>query len=121
MTYIRKTICPYDCPATCGLLAETDGKRILKVFADPEHPVTKGLICRKMQHYEQSINSPDRILTPMRRIGDKGEGKFEAITWEEAGKEIADRFKKILKEDGPSAILPAYYSGTMGVIQRGLF
>ena len=71
-----------------------------------------------MQHYEQSINSPDRILTPMRRIGDKGEGKFEAITWEEAGKEIADRFKKILKEDGPSAILPAYYSGTMGVIQR---
>lgn len=118
MTYIRKTICPYDCPATCGLLAETDGKRILKVFADPEHPVTKGLICRKMQHYEQSINSPDRILTPMRRIGDKGEGKFEAITWEEAGKEIADRFKKILKEDGPSAILPAYYSGTMGVIQR---
>ena len=68
MTYIRKTICPYDCPATCGLLAETDGKCILKVFADPEHPVTKGLICRKMQHYEQSINSPDRILTPMRRI-----------------------------------------------------
>lgn len=118
MTDIRKTTCPYDCPASCGLLAEIEEGRVVRVTGDPNHPATKGLICRKMQQYQLSINSPDRILFPMRRTGNKGEGKFEPITWEEAVREIAGRFKKIIKENGPSAILPAYYSGTMGVIQR---
>jgi len=67
-SYIRKTICPYDCPTSCGLLAETDGTRILSVKGDPDHPAAKGLICRKMQRYEQSIHSSERLLTPMKRV-----------------------------------------------------
>ncbi len=118
MTDIRRTTCPYDCPASCGLLAEIEGGRVIRVAGDPDHPASKGLICRKMQQYPLSINSPDRILFPMRRIGSKGEGTFEPITWEEAVREIAEHFKQITEEYGPSAILPAYYSGTMGVIQR---
>lgn len=117
-TYIKKIICPYDCPASCGMLAETDGSRILRVKGDPSHPVTKGLICNKMQHYEKSIHSSKRILTPLRRIGAKGEGRFVPITWEEAAEEIARRWKKILEEDGGDAILPLYYSGVMSIIQR---
>lgn len=117
-TYIRKTICPYDCPTSCGLLAETDGCRIIRVKGDPSHPVTKGLICSKMQHYESSIHSPKRILTPLKRTGAKGEGRFAPITWEEAASEIAGRWKKILAEDGGDAILPLYYSGVMSIIQR---
>ena len=49
MTYVQRTICPYDCPTSCGLLAETDGKKILRVKGDKTHPANKGLICGKMQ------------------------------------------------------------------------
>jgi len=117
-SYIRKTICPYDCPTSCGLLAETDGIRILGVKGDPDHPAAKGLICRKMQHYEQSIHSPERIITPMKRVGAKGEGRFEPMTWDAAVKEIAGRWSRILEEDGADAILPMNYSGVMSVLQR---
>lgn len=116
--YTRKTICPYDCPASCGLLAKTDGARILSIKGDPDHPATGGLICGKMHHYEESIHSPERILTPMKRTGLKGEGRFAPISWEEAVEEITGRWKRILEEDGGDAILPVYYSGVMSVIQR---
>lgn len=118
MDYIQKTICPYDCPTTCGLLACTDGTRILEIKGDPSHPACKGLICRKMQDYEASIHSPERILTPLRRIGKKGEGAFTPITWEEAVREITGRWKEILQKEGGDAILPVYYSGVMSLIQR---
>lgn len=118
MIYTQKTICPYDCPAACGLLAETDGTKLLAVRGDKDHPMARGLICRKMQSYERSVNSPDRILTPLKRTGEKGKGKFVPITWEEAAGEIARRFQEILKEDGGRAILPVYFSGVMSVIQR---
>ena len=88
---IKKSICPYDCPTSCGLVIETDGKKILKVKGDENHPATQGLICRKMRNYEESVHSKDRILTPLKRIGKKGEGKFEKITWEEAAQEITDK------------------------------
>ncbi|MDY2735747.1 molybdopterin-dependent oxidoreductase, partial [Intestinibacter sp.] len=115
---IKKTICPYDCPTSCGLLVETDGKKIFKVTGDENHPATNGLICKKMRKYEKSIHSQDRILTPLKRIGKKGEGRFKPITWDEAVEEITIKWKKIIKEQGPSAILPVYYSGVMSVIQR---
>lgn len=118
MTIMEKTICPYDCPTTCGLLAETDGSRISRVRGDPDHPANRGLICGKMREYERSVHSPDRILTPMRRTGKKGEGKFEPISWEAAVGEITDRWKAILRKNGGDAILPVYYSGVMSVIQR---
>ncbi|MGM9534663.1 MAG: molybdopterin-dependent oxidoreductase [Intestinibacter sp.] len=115
---IEKTICPYDCPTSCGLLVETDGQNIFKVTGDEDHPATNGLICKKMRKYEKSIHSQDRILTPLKRIGKKGEGKFKPITWDEAVEEITTKWKQIIKEQGPSAILPVYYSGVMSVIQR---
>ncbi|TIH19276.1 dehydrogenase [Marinifilum sp. JC120] len=113
-----KSICPYDCPTTCGLLVESDGTQITKVKGDPDDPICGGLICRKMQRYEKSIYSPERILTPLKRIGDKGEGRFEPISWDEAVETIAGRWKKSLSEYGPDSILPFYYSGVMSMIQR---
>ena len=89
---IKKSICPYDCPTSCGLVIETDGKKILKVKGDENHPATQGLICRKMRNYEESVHSKDRILTPLKRIGKKGEGKFEKMEvplWRTKSKAIA--------------------------------
>ena len=115
---IRKMSCPYDCPSTCGLLAEIENGRIVKVKNDKTHPVSKNGICRKMQHYEQDIYSMDRLMKPMRRVGKKGEGKFEPISWNEAVRKITDHFKDIIEKWGSEAILPCVYSGVMSDIQR---
>ena len=115
---IRKMSCPYDCPSTCGLLAEIENGRIVKVKNDKTHPVSKNGICRKMQHYEQDIYSMDRLMKPMRRVGKKGEGKFEPISWNEAVREITDHFKDIIEKWGSEVILPCVYSGVMSDIQR---
>lgn len=118
MTQWKKTICPYDCPTSCGLLAKTDGRRILDIKGDLDHPAARGLICGKMKRYMDSVHSPDRILTPRKRAGNKGEGRFVPISWDEAVEEITGKWKEILAEDGGDAILPFYYSGVMSVIQR---
>ena len=115
---VKKIICPFDCPSTCGLLAEIQDGRILRVKHDPEHPVSVNGICRKMQQYEKNIYSKDRILTPMKRIGQKGEGRFVPISWDEALTEITDRWKQLIDDYGPESILPCMYSGVMSDIQR---
>lgn len=117
-TTIHKLSCPYDCPSTCGLEAEIEDGRLIKVKNDKTHPVSKNGICRKMQHYEQDIYSADRLRTPLRRVGRKGEAKFEPISWDEAVREITDQFKAIIAKWGAEAILPCVYSGVMSDIQR---
>ncbi len=114
-----RSVCPYDCPDCCGLLVTVEDSRITKVKGDPEHPVTRGFLCRKMQHYEDDIYSPDRIMTPYRRVGEKGKKEsFVPITWEEAVSEICERWKEIIASYGADTIVPYSYAGTMGVIQR---
>lgn len=115
----KRTVCPYDCPDTCGMIVTTDGKKILSVRGDDRHPVTKGILCRKMQHYEQDIHSPHRILTPLKRVGKKGKKEsFIPVSWEEAVLEICSRWKNLITEYGSDCILPYSYAGTMGTIQR---
>ena len=114
----HRTICPYDCPTTCGLLVTTDGTRILKVKGDLDAPAPHGMICGKMQRYERSIHSPNRILTPLKRVGAKGKALFSPISWDESIGIITGKWKLALREDGPESILPFYYSGVMSLIQR---
>ena len=122
-----KSICPYDCPTTCGLLVDIEEgsggnarntSKVVRVKGDPDDPVCRGLICRKMQRYEKSIHSPDRILTPLRRTGAKGSGEFVPVTWDEAIREITGNWKRAIAEAGPETILPFYYSGVMSYIHR---
>ena len=90
--------------------------RLTGVSGNPDNPYTRGSLCRKVAHYEERVYSPDRLLYPLRRIGPKGSGQFERISWEVALTEIAGRWKRILAESGPEAILPYSYAGTMGVV-----
>lgn len=115
---IKHTACPYDCPSTCGFCVKTDGRRILEIIPDKEDGVSKGLICGKMRHYEKDVHSDKRLMHPLRRVGKKGEGKFEQISWEEAIREITDRWKELLEKDGGSAIAYCNYSGVMSAVQR---
>ena len=114
-----RSVCPYDCPDSCGLLMTVEDGKITKVQGDPDHPVTRGFLCRKMQHYEEDIYSPQRIMTPYRRVGGKGKKEsFVPITWKEAVEEICRRWKQIIGTYGADTIVPYSYAGTMGVIQR---
>ncbi len=119
MVEIKKSICSYDCPSSCGFLMEVEDGKIVSVRNDPEHPVSRNGICRKTRHYEKSIYSEKRILTPLRRCGEKGSGEFCPITWPEAIREITDRWKALIHDFGPETIWPWSYSGVMSDIQRG--
>lgn len=115
----KRSACPYDCPDGCGLLVETDGKNIYRVQGDPEHPVTRGFLCRKMAHYERTVHSPNRLVTPLRRVGEKGAGEFVPISWDEAVHEITARWKDLIARYGAESILPYSYAGTEHKIQFG--
>ncbi|WP_298434200.1 molybdopterin oxidoreductase family protein [Geobacter sp.] len=117
-TTITRSVCPYDCPDTCGLLVEVENGRAVRVTGDPEHPFTRGTLCPKMLHYERTVHSPLRLTTPLVRTGAKGSGEFRPAPWEEAVATIADRWKEIIAAFGAEAILPYSYAGTMGLVQR---
>src|SRR5436190_6138781 len=110
--------CPHDCPDTCALLVTVENGRAIKVEGAPDHPTTRGTLCTKVARYLDRVYSDARVLHPMKRVGRKGEGRFERITWDEALATIAARFSEIAaSSDGPQAILPYSYAGTMGLVQ----
>ncbi len=115
---ISRSVCPYDCPDTCGLLVTVETNHAIKVTGDPDHPVTRGLLCQKMNHYEQTVHSPRRLTRPLLRSGSKGSGQFTPITWDEAIERICKRWQSLITEHGAECILPYSYAGTMGLIQR---
>jgi len=115
---VKRSVCPYDCPDACGLLVEVLDGQAVKVAGDPEHSFTKGTLCPKMVHYERTIHSLQRLTHPLLRIGEKGAGHFKPITWEEGIHRIVNRWKGIISDYGPEAILPYSYAGTMGIVQR---
>ena len=114
-THVRAA-CPHDCPDTCALIVTVENGVATEVKGDPDHPTTAGVLCTKVARYTERTYHPDRLLTPLRRIGKKGEGKFERISWDEALDTIAARLKTIAARD-PEAILPYSYAGTMGLVQ----
>ncbi len=115
----QKTVlaaCPHDCPDTCSMLVTVENDRVVKVRGNPEHPFTDGRLCVKVNHYEERIHHPDRVLYPLKRSGPKGSGQFTRISWPAAMEEIAARWKQIVKEHGSTAILPYSYLGTEGIL-----
>ena len=100
------------------MLVTVEDGRATRVAGDPDHPFTQGFLCAKVNRYLERTYHRDRLLHPLRRVGRKGTGTFERISWDEAIGEIADRLTAIARSaDGPQAILPYSYAGTMGLIQ----
>lgn len=111
---IFKSVCPLDCPDQCGLLLHKVDGKVVKVEGDPEHPVTKGNICNKVRNMTSRIYDENRLKYPMKRIGAKGEGEFEQISWDEAIETITSRWKTLVQTEGPESILPYSFYGNMG-------
>jgi anaerobic selenocysteine-containing dehydrogenase len=100
------------------MLVTVEDGRAVKVAGDPDHPFTNGFLCTKVNRYVERTYHRDRLLHPMRRVGRKGRGEFERISWTEALAEIAERLGAIARSpDGAQAILPYSYAGTMGMLQ----
>ena len=100
------------------MLVTVESGRATHVAGDPDHPVTQGFLCAKVNRYVERTYHRDRLLYPMRRIGPKGSGQFERISWDDALTEIAERLNAIRQSpDGAQGILPYSYAGTMGMVQ----
>ena len=119
MPEIRHSVCALDCPDCCSVLVTVENGRGVKLRGNPDHPVTRGFLCGKVAQYLEREYSPHRLLYPQRRVGPKGEGRFERISWDEVLDTIASRLRAIAQEFGSEAILPYSYAGTMGLLNYG--
>ncbi|MBP6894360.1 MAG: molybdopterin oxidoreductase family protein [Pseudacidovorax sp.] len=108
--------CPHDCPDTCGLVTTVQDGVAIKLQGNPAHRHTGGVLCTKVSRYLERNAHPERLTQPLRRVGRKGEGRFEPVSWDEALDDIAARLKAIAADE-PQAILPYSYAGTMGLVQ----
>ncbi|MFI5278991.1 MAG: molybdopterin-dependent oxidoreductase [Gemmatimonadales bacterium] len=119
---IVRGACPHDCPDTCAMLVtiERNGGRqwkAVEVKGDPDHPVTRGFLCAKVDRYLERTYHAERLTQPLKRIGAKGHGRFEPVSWDEALDLVAARLKAAVSEHGAQSVLPYSYAGTMGMIQ----
>ncbi len=115
---IVRAACPHDCPDTCAMLVTVRDGRAIRVAGDPQHPYTNGFLCAKVNRYPERTYHAERLLHPMVRTGRKGSAQFRRATWDEALELVASRLAAIIESpDGPQAILPYSYAGTMGLIQ----
>ena len=113
------SVCPHDCPSTCALEVERlDARTIGKVRGAASNPYTDGVICAKVARYAERIHHPDRLKTPLRRTGAKGEGGFEPVSWDDALDTVAEAFKNVASMHGSETVWPLLYCGTMGLVQR---
>lgn len=111
-----------DCPDSCALdVLVADGK-IARLQAAPAdstaHPNTQGFMCDKVGRFAQRVYHDSRILYPQRRVGSKGAGRFERISWDEAIAIIVGKFREIIARWGAEAILPYHYDGSNGLLSH---
>lgn len=116
MPETRHSVCALDCPDACSVLINVENGIGSKLRGDPNHPITRGFLCGKVARYLEREYSPDRLLYPLQRIGAKGEGRFERISWDQAIATIATRLDATAREFGAQSILPYSYAGTMGML-----
>jgi len=114
----KKTVCPLDCPDSCGMVATVVNGKIIELGGDKDQPYTNGFICRKMRNYPERVYDCKRILFPQVRDGRKGEGIFRRIGWDEAFDILVNRLTDIKEKYGGDSILPYSYAGNMGAVNR---
>jgi anaerobic selenocysteine-containing dehydrogenase len=111
-------VCPHDCPDTCSIEVTVRDGRAIDFRGEKDHPFTRGFLCSKVAPYLDRVYHPERLTHPLRRVGPKGSGRFERISWDKALAVIVRRFREIAgSREGPQAILPYSYAGTMGKLQ----
>jgi anaerobic selenocysteine-containing dehydrogenase len=116
-TTIHPSVCPLDCPDTCSLSVTVADGRITEIRGSRANPYTEGVLCAKVPaYYPGFVHGSRRLLHPLRRVGAKGEGRFERITWDAALDLIHARCAAIITAFGPQAVVPLNYAGPHGML-----
>ena len=80
---IRKTTC-YMCACRCGINVHLKRGKVAYIEGNRDHPVNKGVLCAKGSAGIMQVNAPSRLQAPLKRVGPRGSGEFEEISWDEA-------------------------------------
>ena len=112
--------CHHDCPDTCVWEATVAEGRVVKLRGSKDHPTTRGQLCPKVNRFIDRVYHSERLLRPVRRVGEKGAGRFEPISWDEALEEVATRLADAASTYGAESILQFSFDGTQGLIQKGI-
>ena len=111
------SVCPLDCPDTCSLTVTVDDERVIGVRGSKVNPITHGAVCAKVAHqYPDFVHGENRLRYPLKRVGAKGSGRFERISWAEALDTIHARVSTIIAQHGAEAVLPLNYAGPHGML-----
>jgi anaerobic selenocysteine-containing dehydrogenase len=108
---MKVTVCSLDCPDTCSLIIDEDQSGNVSVAGNPDHPITRGFTCAKIDEHVRRLRSPHRITTPLLRAGEK----WNPIEWDEALHLCAEKIQHYRHE--PSSILHVHGDGSKGVLK----
>jgi anaerobic selenocysteine-containing dehydrogenase len=108
---IIKTSCGQCPPGICGMLVHVKDGKMVRVEGDPDCPTTRGSLCPRGLAAVELVYHPDRLKYPMKRTGQRGEGKWQRISWDEAIDYIAENLAKVRKKYGPLAVAVACGTG----------
>ena len=100
------------CPWRCGIVAQSVGDRVYKIDGNPADPKSRGMLCARGQGGVSFMYDPDRLRSPMLRTGERGEGKFQEVTWPEALDAMAEKLLAIKEQYGPESV--AVFGHTSG-------
>ncbi len=119
-TSVVRGACHHDCPDTCAWEVTVRAGVAVNLRGDPGQPFTDGQLCPKVNPFLDRVYHPDRLLRPLRRVGPKGDGRFEPIDWDTAIAEIADGIGAAVAQHGGETVLPYSLDGTQGLVQKGV-
>ena len=115
---VVETACPLDCPDACTLHVTVNRGRIIEIDGSQKNPVTRGYICAKVRTFGERVYGPDRLHYPAVRVGPKGQGHFQRVSWDDALERVVDRFRRAKAEHGGESILPYSYGGSNGLLTQ---
>ncbi len=116
----KPSVCPLDCPDTCSLTVKTDGIQVLEVRGSKANPYTAGVICSKvMRAYPEFVHGPNRLTSPLKRVGARGGDLFEPISWDHALDLVYEGFTSAIRKFGQQTVMPLNYSGPHGELADG--
>lgn len=117
-TQVLPSACPLDCPDACSLEVRVEDGRVVKIDGSRVNPVTEGYICAKVRRFPELLYGEGRLTHPAVRVGGKGEGRFERVSWDEALNLVAERMLESRERWGGESILPFSYGGSNGILTQ---
>jgi len=103
MTEIKKTVCAF-CSSNCGVLVHVEDGKIVKIEPNKDHPLSQGFTCERGRLALKWLYHPDQLMYPLKRTGERGEGKWQRITWDQALAEIGDKLNELMAKYGPETL-----------------